>query len=101
MKKIISLALMGLLLSGCSFLRPHKMDVEQGNIFSQEDISELRPGMNETQVRNIMGNPVLENIFADNRLEYVYTYQPGYGQRTEKRVICIFQNGSLKEILRG
>lgn len=101
MKKIISLTLIALLLSGCSFLRPHKMDVEQGNVYNQEEVSQLKPGMSQSQVKNIMGNPVLENIFDDNRLEYVYTFQPGYGKRVEKRVICIFQNGRLKEILRG
>lgn len=101
MKKIISLTLIALLLSGCSFLRPHKMDVEQGNVYNQEEVSQLKPGMSQSQVKSIMGNPVLENIFDDNRLEYVYTFQPGYGKRTEKRVICIFQNSRLKEILRS
>lgn len=97
MKKIISLVLMGCLLSGC-FLRPHKMDIAQGNVFTQEEVSKLKVGMSETQVKEIMGTPVLINIFTPNRVEYVYTFQPGYQNRVEKRVSCIFESGRLREI---
>lgn len=98
MKKLISLVLIGLTLSGC-FLRTHKMDIEQGNIISQQDVSRLRLGMTEHEVKQIMGDPVLVNIFAANRLDYVYTYQRGYSNMLETRVICIFKHGRLTEII--
>lgn len=97
MKKIISLVLLGCLLSGC-FLRPHKMDIVQGNVFTQEEVSKLKLGMTEGQVKDIMGTPVLINIFTPNRVEYVYTFQPGYQPRQEKRVSCIFESGRLRDI---
>jgi outer membrane protein assembly factor BamE len=100
MKKIISLILISFLLSGCSFLRPHKMDVEQGNIITPDKVSQLRIGMTEFQVLEVMGNPVFVNILSANRLDYVYTFQPGYGTRIEKRVSCLFQQGRLKEIIK-
>lgn len=102
MKKIISLVLMGCLLSlsGCSLFRIHKMDIEQGNVFTQEDVSRLHKGMSESQVKSIMGTPTLVNIFTPNRMDYIYVWRPGYGQVTEKRVICLFQNGRLTDIQR-
>ena len=100
MKKLITLILMGFILSGC-FIRPHKLDIDQGNIINQENVGQLRIGMSEAEVRAIMGNPVLVNIFATNRLDYIYSFKPSYGEMRVTRVICIFQNGRLKEIQRG
>lgn len=99
MKKIISLVLLGCMLSSCAVVRPSKWDIEQGNIITAEEVGRLRPGMSEGQVTDIMGNPVMTNIFSPSRFDYIYTYQPGYGQRTEKRVTCVFSHGRLKEII--
>ncbi len=85
-----------LMLSSCSFV--HKGDIEQGNIITADQVNQLHIGMNENQVREVMGNPVLTNIFTLHRLDYVYTLQTGYRKRTEKRVTCLFQNGRLVEI---
>ena len=99
MKKILLTVLIGSLLSSCSFFRPHKMAVEQGNMITSDDVSRLHTGMSESEVRDVMGNPVLVDIFSTNRLDYVYTYQPAYGNRTEKRITCIFERGRLKQVI--
>ena len=96
-KIIICLSLM-LALSSCSLIRKQK--IEQGNLITPQQMSQLHVGMSEEQVRAVMGNPVLLNIFTPNGINYVYTYQPGNGVFTEKRVVCIFRNGRLVEIKR-
>jgi outer membrane protein assembly factor BamE len=101
MKKVIILILIGLTLSGCSFFRLHKMDIQQGNIFTEEDVRRLHPGMSEGQVRSIMGTPVLIHVFTTNEIAYVYTNKPGHGKFEEKKVVCIFDYGTLREIRRG
>jgi outer membrane protein assembly factor BamE len=98
MKKLFSLILIGVLLSGCSLMRTHKQDIDQGNIITEDNVSKLHRGMSEDQVEDIMGHPILMNTFSPNRMAYVYTYQAGYGQMTEKRVLCTFVNGRLSEI---
>lgn len=97
MKRIITLVLIGFFLSGCSFFQVHKMEIEQGNIISYEKIHELHRGMTQAEVKNVMGTPVLINIFAPNRYEYVYTFQPGYGKLQEKRLTCLFLHGRLSD----
>lgn len=101
MKKLISLTLIALILSSCSLFRIHKMDIEQGNIITQEKIDQLRPGMSEMQVKEIMGTPVLINMFSPNRVDYVYTLQQGYSKMQERRVTCIFRGTILKEVIEG
>lgn len=98
MKKIISLTLCCAFLTGCSLFRTHKMDVVQGNVYTQAEVSRLRTGMSTGEVKSILGNPVMTNILADNRLDYVYTNQPGHHEMTEKRLTCNFQNNRLVKI---
>lgn len=96
MQKRFLLVIFTLFLSGCAFV--HKMDVEQGNIYTQEMVSRLHPGMTMSQVKGIMGTPQLLNTFDDNRVTYVYTFQPGGRPISEKYVDLTFHNGVLKNI---
>jgi outer membrane protein assembly factor BamE len=86
------------LLSGCSILPIHKMDIEQGNVMSTSQIQRLRVGMSRSQVANIMGQPILMNTFADNRSTYVYTFKRGGGRMSERYVTLSFHNGYLASI---
>lgn len=92
---IISLLAM-LALTGCNFIQ--KPEIEQGNIYTPAMVSQLHNGMSETEVREIMGNPMLVNIFTPGRIEYVYTYQTGNEKRTQKRVSLSFAGGRLVAI---
>jgi outer membrane protein assembly factor BamE len=98
MKKALCLLTVLLCLSGCSILRVHKMDIEQGNVMTPEMTNQLHPGMSEERVKDIMGPPMLVNTFNDNRIDYVYTFKPGYGQSQQKTITLIFRNHVLKEI---
>lgn len=98
MKKLFLLSCAISLLSGCGFFQTHKLDVIQGNVFTQSDVKKLHQGMPASQVMEILGKPVLINVFTRNQLEYVYTYQPGYGKKTEKHLSLTFRNGILTEM---
>ncbi|TAK76446.1 MAG: outer membrane protein assembly factor BamE [Gammaproteobacteria bacterium] len=98
MKKSLILIWIGLTLSGCSLFRIHKMDIQQGNIIKQDEVKQLHTGMTQAQVKDIMGTPVLMNIFTPDRVDYVYTFKKGYGDMMEKQVTCHFVHGRLKEI---
>jgi outer membrane protein assembly factor BamE len=97
MRKIIILLFTALALTSCSYFHIHRMDVEQGNVITQDMVNQVHNGMTIAQVKSIMGNPVLTNVFDQERLDYVYTYKPGYGAGTEKYVTFIFKNGRLSE----
>ncbi|MHB1220534.1 MAG: outer membrane protein assembly factor BamE [Gammaproteobacteria bacterium] len=99
MKKMISLVMIGLVLSGCSMFKLHKMDIVQGNAIEANDVRQLHKGMSQAQVKEIMGTPMLTNIFSPQRIDYVYTYQKGGQEMTEKKVTCIFQGGRLVDIV--
>src|SRR5947207_97558 len=94
MKKIFLLFVMIFTLSACV----HKMDIEQGNIITQDMVNRLHTGMSEDQVKEIMGTPTLMNTFNDDRIDYVYTFKPGYGKPSEKQMTLIFKNHRLQNI---
>ena len=98
MKKLILLMMLTAILSSCALFRPHKQDVEQGNIITSSEVQRLHLGMSESAVRDVMGDPVALNLFADNRLNYIYTMQRGYSSTTNKRVVCVFSSGRLVDI---
>ena len=100
MKKMLSLALMISALSGCSLFQIHKLGVQQGNILTEQDTSRIHKGMSKAQVEDILGAPLLVNLFSPQRLEYVYTMQEGHGDMHVTRVSYLFVNGRLVEISR-
>lgn len=96
MQKLFSVLIMSLLLSSCSFI--HKMDIEQGNVYTEDTVKRLHKGMTQAQVKDIMGSPILMNTFNNNRVEYVYTFKPGGGNMREKSLTLIFNHGVLREM---
>ncbi|KAF1056946.1 MAG: Outer membrane protein assembly factor BamE [Pseudomonas delhiensis] len=77
-------------LAGCSFPGVYKIDIQQGNVVTQDMIDQLKPGMTRRQVRFIMGNPLIVDTFHPSRWDYLYSIQPGGGQRQQERVSLMF-----------
>lgn len=95
--RIIAIVLLLLSLSSCQFIR--YPNIEQGNLISAQSVSQLHKGMSETQVKSIMGDPILVNVFTPNRVEYVYYFNNPYKREyVQKSVSCIFVNHRLQNI---
>ena len=76
-----------LLLGGCESLQrtdslfglitPYRIDIQQGNIVAPETFTKLKTGMTRTEVRTLLGTPLLTDVFHANRWDYYF--------RNEKR----------------
>lgn len=93
-------------LTGCSdmsmpsFSMPHlpsihKFDIQQGNVINQEMIDQLKPGMTKSQVRFIMGTPLVADTFNQNRWDYYYSLVPAKGDEVRERVAIFFEDDKL------
>jgi len=100
MRKFLPLLILALGLSGCSYMHVHRMNVEQGNVMGLQYIGKIHKGMTEAQVKEVMGEPVLRNVFRPGRMDYVYTNNPGYGAMKTDYMTLIFRGGKL-DALRG
>lgn len=81
-----------------SFPGAYKIDIQQGNVITQEMINQLRPGMTRAQVQYVMGTPLVEDTFNRDRWDYVYSLQPGGKEREQKTVTLLFDNDQLSSI---
>src|SRR4051794_7196309 len=82
-------ALAGLvLLAGCASLQssdnflgvitPYRVEIVQGNVVTKEQLAQVKPGINRSQVRDLLGSPLLTDIFHADRWDYVFTIKrPG------------------------
>lgn len=70
-------------------ISPYKVDIPQGNIVTQEMVAKLKPGMTKSQVRFIMGTPLITDAFHANRWDYVYRNQKA-GKLIEERKLALF-----------
>ena len=81
-----------------SFPGAYKIDIQQGNVITQEMVDQLRPGMTRNQARYVLGTPLLEDTFNKDRWDYVYSMQPGGEDRTQQTLTIFFEDDKLASI---
>ena len=67
--------------------------MSQGNLLDQEDIDLVEVGMTRGQVRFLLGTPMIDDPFHEDRWDYVYFLRIGREKATFKRWISIFFEG--------
>lgn len=75
------------------FVNEYKIDVQQGNVVTQEMVSQLRPGQTKDQVRYILGTPLLMDVFHANRWDYIYRLHKGSTGETDEQKLTLFFDG--------
>ncbi|OIQ66241.1 outer membrane protein assembly factor BamE precursor [mine drainage metagenome] len=76
----------------------YKMDIVQGNFVSREQADAIKPGMSRIQVKNILGTPLLVDIFHADRWDYVFTFKRQGAQPQDRRVTVFFKGDVLERI---
>ena len=97
--RIFTLAVL-LLLAGCSSVPSllYKIEIQQGNVITQEMVNKLKPGMTRSQVRFALGSPMISDAFHENRWDYLYWFEQR-GQLVEQRKLTVFfENDQLVRI---
>ena len=86
-----------LLASGCVY----QAALSQGNLLDQEDIDQLEVGMTRGQVRFLLGTPMIDDPFHENRWDYVYFLRLGRDKAIFKRWLSVYFDGeTVSEIVK-
>ncbi len=85
-------------LAACSVPGVHKIDIQQGNVITQEMVDKLKPGMEKSQVRFVLGTPPIVDPFHLERWDYVYSLQAGRKTREQRHISLYFENEKLARI---
>ena len=94
--------LLALLCASCNAslpsIKPYKMDIQQGNVVTSKMMLQLKPGMTKSQVRFIMGTPLIQDGFHPDRWDYFYQMRKAGKIIEQRRVIMEFENDALKRV---
>ena len=96
--RLIPMLLIALIATGCVY----ELDVQQGNKLEPEDAAKVAVGMTRSQVRFLLGTPVVSDSFHYDRWDYLYYFRPGRGDKAERRwMIVLFDGDVVREIQRN
>jgi outer membrane protein assembly factor BamE len=100
MRHFLISALLLSLVAGCSSVNvgPHRIDVQQGNALDQENVARLKPGLNRSQVRFLLGTPLVVDPFRTDRWDYVYVFYKAGKLAEQKRITLFFDGDTLARI---
>ncbi len=77
---------------------PHRIDIQQGNVVTQEQLARVKPGMNRLQVRDALGSPLLTDAFHADRWDYIFTLRQSGRVVQRRSVVLVFNGDVLKTI---
>ena len=76
-----------------AIVTPYQVEVVQGNFISAEQARALQKGMTRTQVRDVLGSPLLASMFHADRWDYVFTIRRKGVDLPPKRLAVFFKDG--------
>jgi outer membrane protein assembly factor BamE len=104
MRRVLLPVLCLSLLAGCSLVEsvkkfgPYSVNVQQGNALDPENIARLKPGLSRSQVRFLLGTPLVVDPFRTDRWDYVYLSYEAGTLVEQKRITLFFDGDTLARI---
>lgn len=95
LKKTAFCLTLSLLVAGCSFPGVYKINVQQGNIITQDMLDQLKPGMTRNQIHFVLGAPIIKDLFNKNREDYLYTFQDAGGEIKKQKITVYYAQNKM------
>ena len=86
---LAAIVLAAVAVSGCVY----RMDVQQGNLLDAEQVDQVEVGMTRSQVRFLLGTPMVIDCFDADRWDYVYSLRRGHEREVQKRHLVVWFDG--------
>jgi len=78
-----------LLLGACIF----RIDIQQGNLLEEDLVEQVEVGMTRSQVQFLLGSPMIEDSFHNDRWDYTYYLKQGRSEDIERRWLVVYFEG--------
>src|ERR1700753_1423299 len=72
--------------SGCVY----RMNIQQGKYLEGRTVDQLQVGMTRSQVRYLLGTPMVPDAFDKQRWDYLYFFKKGRWKRPEERHLVVW-----------
>jgi len=93
--RILALLACSLALSACGLI--YRIDVQQGNYVTTETAARLKVGMTKAEVRQLLGTPLLSDVFHANRWDYYFSNVKGGRAEDRTRLTILFKDEKVVE----
>lgn len=74
-------------------ITPYRITVVQGNFVSEEAAAQMKAGMTRDQVRQLLGTPLLSDMFHADRWDYVFYFKRGNTSVVQQRDFVVIFAG--------
>lgn len=95
---VVVVAACGSLSNPLGQVKPYKADIQQGNVVTPDMTAKLKIGMTVSQVRFLLGTPLITDPFHPNRWDYFYRATQGGHLTAQQRVTVVFENEKLARV---
>jgi len=92
MRAFLGAASLTLMLGACASLPGigvYKLDINQGNYVTQDQVDRLKTGQTRQQVKGALGTPLVADAFHVNRWDYIYEFRR-QGRTLEHRQFTVY-----------
>jgi len=80
---------LSVLASGCVY----RINIQQGNFLDQAAVDQVKDGMTRSQVRYLLGTPMVADSFNKERWDYIYYLKKGRSRHVDSRRVTVFFDG--------
>jgi outer membrane protein assembly factor BamE len=95
LREILLIAGLAVLPAGCVY----RIDIQQGNFLEAKEIDQVAVGMTRSQVRYVLGTPIVGNAFQASRWDYVYYLKNGRSRDVfQQRFTVYFEEDKVTRI---
>ncbi|GAC1535971.1 MAG: hypothetical protein NVS2B4_16400 [Ramlibacter sp.] len=81
-------------------ITPYRVEVVQGNFVSSEQVGQLKPGLGRQQVKELLGTPLVTDIFHADRWDYIFTLRR-QGVPDQARRLTLYFKGDVLDRFDG
>ena len=71
----------------------YRMDIQQGNLLDAEQVEQVEVGMTRSQVRFLLGTPMVIDSFDADRWDYIYSLRRGHERQVTRRHLVVWFEG--------
>lgn len=68
----------------------YRMSIQQGNYLEERAVEQVQVGMTRSQVRYLLGTPMVPDAFDDDRWDYLYYLKQGRLQSPTQRHFTVY-----------
>jgi outer membrane protein assembly factor BamE len=68
----------------------YRMNIQQGNFLEARTVNQLQAGMTRSQVRYLLGTPMVPDAFDKERWDYLYYFKKGRLHKPEERHLIVY-----------